>query len=74
MDDEEIEAQVVFGQSINGEFIEKYRYNIVFDEGKHDYLIRCSTDYYWYLKEVNAVKIDTQGNLRNVSMSILEGD
>ena len=74
VDDEEIEAQVVFGQSINGEFIEKYRYNIVFDEGKHDYLIRCSTDYYWYLKEVNAVKIDTQGNLRNVSMSILEGD
>ena len=36
--------------------------------------VRCSTDYYWYLKEVNAVRIDTEGNLRNVSMGILEGD
>ena len=73
-DDEEVKAAVVFGQFTDGEFIEKYRYRIIIDEGKHDYLIRCSTDYYWYLKEVNAVKIDTEGDLRNVSMGILEGD
>lgn len=73
-DDEEIAAAVIFGKYNNGEFEEKYRYAIVIEEGSHDYLIRCSTDYYWYLKEVNAVKIDTAGNLRNVHMSVLEGD
>ena len=73
-DDEEVPATIIFGQYKDGKFIEKYRYAITIEEGSHDYLIRCSTDYYWYLKQVNAVKIDTTGNLRNVQMSVLEGD
>jgi hypothetical protein len=73
-DDESMWADVILGYYQNGKFIEKYRYSITVDEGKHDYLIRCSADYYWYLKEVNAVKIETARNLRNVAMSVLEGD
>lgn len=73
-DDESVGATVIFGYYKNGVFEQKYRYAITFDEGSHDYLIRCSTDYYWYLKEVNAIKIETTGNLRNVSMNLLEGD
>ena len=73
-DDEEVPATIIFGQYKDGKFIEKYRYAITIEEGSHNYLIRCSTDYYWYLKQVNAVKIDTTGNLRNVQMSVLEGD
>ena len=72
--DEEVPATIIFGQYKDGKFIEKYRYAITIEEGSHDYLIRCSTDYYWYLKQVNAVKIDTTGNLRNVQISVLEGD
>ncbi len=73
-DDESTGAKVIFGSYQNGKFIEKYRYKITVDEGKHDYLIRCSTDYYWYLREVNAVKTETVRNLRDVTMSVLEGD
>ena len=72
--DENVEASIILGQYKNDKFTEKYRYSILFDEGKHDYLIRCSSDYYWYLKNVNAVMIDTSANLQNVSMSVLEGD
>lgn len=73
-DDEYLEGTIVMGQYQNDEFIEKCRYTLVFKEGKHDYLIRCSTDYYWYLKEVNAIKIETEGTLRDIKMQILEGD
>ena len=73
-DDESMWADVILGYYQNGKFVEKYRYSITVDEGKHDYLIRCSADYYWYLSAVNAVKIETERNLRSVTMSVLEGD
>lgn len=73
-DDESVAATVIFGFYENEVFVEKYRYAITIDEGSHNYLIRCSTDYYWNLQDVNAVKLETTVNLRNVSMSILEGD
>ena len=73
-DDEELEASVVLGYAGGDKFIEKVRYSMIFKEGRHDYLIRCSTDYYWYTGEINAVKIMPDGELRDIEMRILEGD
>ena len=42
--------------------------------GEQNYLIRLSTDYYWYLNEINAVKVANGSMLEDVEMVILEGD
>lgn len=73
-DDETLEATVKLGHYEKGEFTEKCQYRIVLKEGYHDYLIRVSSDYYWYLGEINAAYIQTNGTLYRVSMKILEGD
>lgn len=73
-DDEYINGTVVFGEYKDGQFKEKYYYNLTFMEGQHAYMIRCSTDYYWYHGNVNAVQFRMNGELRDVEMSILEGD
>ncbi len=73
-DDEFVAAAVVMGTYNEGEFVEKYRYNINFSEGNHEYLVRCSTDYYWYSEKINAVKIITDAELRNTTLQLLEGD
>lgn len=70
---EYVEGTVVMGNYLNDRFVEKCRYTMLFTEGRHDYLIRCSTDYYWYIGEINAVRIDGVP-LENVEMAILEGD
>lgn len=73
-DDETVDVTVKLGLYENGVFEEKYLYTITLKEGYHDYLIRVSNDYYWYLKEINAVYIESDNILHNVSMKILEGD
>lgn len=73
-DDEKVKADIYFGLWDGNEYIEKYCYTIYFDEGSHNYLIRCSTDYYWGLKDVNAVWIDTDSELKDVSMCVIDGD
>lgn len=73
-EDESIEATVIIGDYKDGAFAEKCRYNMILKEGTHDYLIRISTDYYWYTQEENAVKIQPDSMLRDVTMQILEGD
>lgn len=73
-DDEETGTTVIMGKYANGVFKEKCRYAFSIKEGKHDYLIRCSTDYYWYLNDINAVRIQSDGALYDVEMKILEGD
>lgn len=73
-DDEQIGAMVIMGKYTDGVFEEKCRYTFSIKEGSRDYLIRCSTDYYWYLNEINAVGIYSDGVLYHVAMKILEGD
>ncbi len=73
-DDEILDVTVKLGFYKDGVFTEKYQYAVTLQEGYHDYLIRVSNDYYWYLKEVNAVYIDMDSSLHDVSMKILEGD
>ena len=73
-DDEYLGGTVVFGEYEDGEFKEKYRYNLTFMEGRHEYIIRCSTDYFWYIGNVNAVQFQADGDLYNIEMYLLEGD
>lgn len=55
-------------------FNEKYQYNMYFEKGQHNYLIRVSNDYYWYFGNINAVSIETDAGLQDVTMYILKGD
>lgn len=73
-DDEQLDATVIMGNYVDGVFDEKCRYNLSLKEGTHDYLIRCSTDYYWYLDQINALRIQTDAKIYDVNVSILEGD
>ena len=71
---ETIPIEMIAGNYANGEFCEKYRYRFLVEEGTHNYIIRISSDYYWYLKEVNAIKVLDNSALRDVQLKILEGD
>lgn len=73
-DDETLEVIAKLGYYEEGRFTEKCQYGIVLKEGCHDYLIRVSSDYYWYLGEINAAYIQSDSTLYGVSMKILEGD
>ena len=71
----EMESTIVeIGKYENGVFDERYRYLFTVSEGTHDYLIRISTDYYWYAEALNAVCIQSDAELSDMSMCILEGD
>lgn len=72
--DEYIDATIVLGTHQNGKFVEKARYMMTLQEGTHDYLVRCSTDYYWYLDQIDALRIYADGKLKDVTISLLEGD
>ena len=65
---------IKLGSIKNDIFDEKYQYVMTVKKGRYDYLIRVSTDYYWYLNQINAVKIISNKKLKNTSMKILEGD
>lgn len=69
-----IPAIVKVGVYGEGTFEEKYQYRFMLNEGEGNYLIRISTDYYWYSHNINAVSIETDAVLSEVSMCILEGD
>lgn len=73
-DDETVVAKITVGNNENGVFKPKYSYNFTVNEGQHDYIFRISNDYYWYLNETNSVMIESEGQLINVKMKILEGD
>lgn len=68
------EGTVILGYCEGDEFVEKYRYNMYFETGMEEYLIRCSSDYYWYEEQVNSVLIDIDGDLTDISMEVIEGD
>lgn len=72
--DELLPVTVVAGHYENGHFSERCRFGLFLTEGTHNYLIRISADYYWYLKEINAVQIEANETVHDVSMQILDGD
>lgn len=73
-DDETTAATLTLGYYANGIFETKYLYSFTVKEGAHDYLFRVSNDYYWYLKEVNAARIECSEFISNYGMDILQGD
>lgn len=73
-DDEYIGAFVKLGTYENGNFEEKFRYSFTIKEGKHKYLFRVSSDYYWHIDKINAVSIECGDKLYRTKMKILEGD
>lgn len=72
--DEEMNSVILLGHASDEGFAEKCKYAFTIKEGKHNYLFRCSSDYYWFLKEINAVKFSDDLNLKNIEMYILQGD
>lgn len=78
MNDPEDEIYVCVELGIYEEdvFNEKYEYIYRTDSDMERYLIRISSDYYWYAEDINAVRIrDIQGNLlQDVSLDVLQGD
>jgi hypothetical protein len=73
-DDESTGATVRLGTIVNGKFIEKYKYSMTIAEGSHDYLIRVSNDYSWYVADIDAIQLESSEKLYGVNMSILKGD
>lgn len=69
-----LNAQIAFGRYENGVFDEKYVCNFTLKNGSNQYLIRMSIDYYWYLNEINAVRITSDVELEDIEMVVLEGD
>lgn len=73
-DTETTSAELKIGDYVNGKFEIKYKYIFNVMEGQHEYIFRISSDYYWYLKQVNTVKLECNGDLLDIEMEILEGD
>lgn len=73
-DDETTSATLKVGSWFNGKFVTRYYYTFTVKEGEHDYLFRISSDYYWYLDKTNAVSLESDSKLHDISMRILEGD
>ena len=71
-DDEIVWTTVIMGKYENGEFAEKAKYKMGIKEGESNYLIRVSADYYWYLGEINAIKILPEGNVNGLEVTVVE--
>lgn len=73
-EDEQCTVTLKLGKYENGEFEEKYQVKFTVKEGNYEYLIRVSSDYYWYSENINAVKIVSKKQLNNKEMCIIAGD
>lgn len=73
-DDEYTNMTVRMGKLENGVFVEKYRYTMSVQEGTHNYVIRVSSDYLWYLDEIDTIMLQNDEVIDNISMNILQGD
>lgn len=70
--DENMRATVVLGDCQNDKFVEKCLYTINIKEGTYDYYIRVSADYYWYIGEINSIKMQTEEDVFNMELQILQ--
>lgn len=68
------EAVLRMGTYENGVFTEKYCYKITLKKGKHDYLFRVSSDYYWTKGDINAVSVECLEEIGETTVKVLEGD
>jgi len=50
-----------------------YTFNIIKGDNMN-YMLRVSSDYLWYLGEINSIRVTSNSYLENVTLSILKGD
>lgn len=52
-----------------------YNYSLTLLEGTHSYLIRVSSDFYWYVYNMNLIEVDYGiSSVSNISFKVLAGD
>lgn len=73
-DDEKANATLILGKKDKDDIKERCRYDLTLTEGTHKYLIRISTDYYWYQNEINALRIESEGDPYDITVKLLAGD
>ena len=66
-------AEIVLGSTETGEDA-LYRFRFKLRPGEQQYLIRLSADYYWYARNIDRLYIQTEEDVSNVKMRILQGD
>ena len=67
-------AYLMMGTEEGGRFLPLNRYRFKLKSGKHVYLFRISSDYYWSRGKLNAVSVDPRLMSSVNSVRILEGD
>lgn len=64
-------CSISFGNLSNDKFEKFNEFNFDLNKGNNRYLIRVSTDYYWY-SNINSFTVET--DINNIKVSLLEGD
>jgi len=59
---------------LDNDFKKFNNFNFYLNKGNNRYLIRVSTDYYWYNDKINAININSDIDISNIKVSLLEGD
>ncbi len=68
-------CNITFYEKNHEEFIPLSNFSFSINKGeKQRYLIRVSSDFYWYLKKINAFKISDNLKCNNLKIKLLEGD
>jgi len=68
-------AEIRAGNGSSGTFDEKCRFYMNLESGKHKYIIRVSSDYYWYTGQIDTVSLASPDTgIINAEISLLEGD
>lgn len=68
------DSELIMGINTDDGFIEKYKYKFAILEGEHQYIFRISTDYFWYVENINAVNLRCDDSVELTNMKILMGD
>lgn len=68
-------CSISFGSAANGTFSPLNNFIFQLNHGKKNrYLIRVSSDFYWYSGQINAFTIKSDIPLENLSIKLLQGD
>jgi hypothetical protein len=66
---------ISFGNRNSVKFLDLNNFNFKINQGeKNRYIIRVSSDFYWYSGEINAFKVKSDIPLENLSIKLLKGD
>lgn len=71
---------ITFGETVDLgkgeiEFLAENYFNFKINEGINNrYLIRVSSDFFWYTNQINSFKVETDIDIQNIKFSFLSGD